>query len=145
MKQGLADYSLLQPYSATESSLLAKRSHLLNSVSALQALAGQNPLTIRAVTEEDLKKALVTDDDLEHLLEGKTLQEAVASSRLWIMDYYDAYKGFVKRIEDLNKSSVLYCGRCYLYTKYVSSLCRSTNLVLKHGCCRIDIVKKSDG
>lgn len=80
-------------------------------------MAGQNPLSIRAVTREDLKKSIVEDKDVKDLLEGYTLQEAVGCSRLWTLDYYDAYKGFQRRIEDLNTPATLYAGRCYLYTR----------------------------
>lgn len=59
------------------------------------------------------------DTDVKDLLEGKTLQEAVAASKLWIMDYYEPYKGFISRIDQLNKSAVLYCGKCYLYTRLI--------------------------
>ncbi len=87
-----------------------------------QALAGQNPLSIRAVTKEDLKKSIVKDEDVKDLLEGKTLKEAVGCSALWMLDYYDAYKGFQRRIDDLNTPAVLYAGRCYLFTGYSFAL-----------------------
>lgn len=83
----------------------------------MQALAGQNPLSIRAVTDADLKQTTVTDEHVKYLLEGKTLQESMQKSKLWVLDYYEVYKGFQDRIHALKTPSLLYAGRCFFYTK----------------------------
>ena len=83
----------------------------------VQALAGQNPLSIRAATTVDLKATLVKDADVKNLMEGKTLEEARKASLLWVLDYTEPYKAFMQRVEDMNSSSVQYSGRCFLYTR----------------------------
>lgn len=83
----------------------------------MQALAGQNPISIRAVTAEDLQQFCVKDKDVKDFLEGRKLQEALQEERLWTLDFYSGYKQYIKKVMERDPKSVLYAGRCVLYTR----------------------------
>ena len=75
----------------------------------MQFLAGQNPLSIRAVSSEDLKTFAVATQETEQkrinmkgLLEGSTLEEAVENKRLFVVDFHPGYIDFVDRVAALN-------------------------------------------
>jgi hypothetical protein len=60
----------------------------------------------------------VTDADVATLLEGRTLGDGVKDGRLWVLDHHSSYIDYVERVTAPNTtSSVLYAGRCILYTR----------------------------
>ena len=86
-------------------------------------LAGQNPLCIRALTQEDLNTFAVRESDVSGLLEGGCLKDRLAESRkLWAIDFHTGFIDYVAKVAMLDKDtgpkkSVLYAGRCVLYTR----------------------------
>lgn len=96
----------------------------------LQALAGQNPISIRAVTSDDLNKFSVRDEDVKGLLDDNNLAKALKEKRLFCLDFHPGYDKYIQKVADLRNGvsklfgdkkidfdGVLYAGRCLFYKR----------------------------
>lgn len=93
---------------------------------ARQALAGLNPMTIQCLQtfppssslDPNIygpQKSSITEQHIQKFLEGLSVQQAVASKRLFILDYYDAYMLYAERINKLPEESKTYGSRTLFF------------------------------
>ena len=96
--------------------------------SFLQFLTGQNPLSIRALGLEELETYAVKDKHVRNLLGSfKTLKDAEADGRLFVVDFHTGYIDYIHKVAELREGGknskdktqpfdgVLYAGRCVFF------------------------------
>ncbi|MBA0679650.1 hypothetical protein Goari_011407 [Gossypium aridum] len=93
---------------------------------ARQTLVGLNPHSIRLVTEWPLKSKLdpsiygpaesaITDEMINQEIRGiMTVEQALRQKRLFILDYHDLYLPYVKKVRELN-GTTLYGSRTLFF------------------------------
>ncbi|KAI5081794.1 hypothetical protein GOP47_0001537 [Adiantum capillus-veneris] len=90
-----------------------------------QRLAGSNPLVIELLKEfpptskldpkeYGSQKSTITHKDLEVYMEGLTVEEAIKSKRMYILDYHDCIMPYVKRINEDTKGKI-YASRTLFF------------------------------
>ncbi|XP_052194519.1 probable linoleate 9S-lipoxygenase 5 [Diospyros lotus] len=91
---------------------------------AREMLAGLNPLVIRCLKEFPPASSLdpeaygnqsssITRDHIKNNLDGLTVEEAIESSRLFILDHHDAFMPYLRRIN--STSTKTYATRTLLF------------------------------
>ncbi|QCE02435.1 lipoxygenase [Vigna unguiculata] len=94
---------------------------------AREMIAGVNPVVIRLLKEEDFfvpanlvcnctQPSTVTKKDLEANMDGVKVDQAFAAKRLFILDYYHAFLGYLTKINEL-PSAKAYATRTFLFLK----------------------------
>ncbi|KAG8062207.1 hypothetical protein GUJ93_ZPchr0003g17214 [Zizania palustris] len=94
---------------------------------AREMLAGVNPVVIKRLTEFPAKSALdpnvfgdhtskITEAHIQHNLEGLTVQNALRSNRLFILDHHDHFMPFLGKINEL-EGNFIYATRTLLLLK----------------------------
>lgn len=93
---------------------------------ARQALAGVNPMVIQCLEtfppSSSLdpnvygpQKSTITEQHIKKFLDGLSLSQAVASKRLFIMDYYDPYMLYAERINKISDEIKSYASRTLFF------------------------------
>ncbi|KAG6493646.1 hypothetical protein ZIOFF_048639 [Zingiber officinale] len=96
-----------------------------------EMLAGVNPVNIRRLEEfppvskfDESKygdhKSTIKAADIEHNLEGLTIEEALGSNRLFILDHHDSLMPYLNRINDT--ANKVYATRTLLFLRDDSTL-----------------------
>lgn len=96
-----------------------------NDEFAREFLAGLNPVMITRVKEFPIRSSLdpaefgdptsaISKDHIEGSLEGLSVEEAVTSNRLFVVDYHDAFLPFVAKI-NAQQNSATYATRTLLF------------------------------
>ncbi|KAG8097882.1 hypothetical protein GUJ93_ZPchr0013g34242 [Zizania palustris] len=94
---------------------------------AREMLAGVNPVVITRLTEIPAKSTLdpsvfgdhtstITEADIQHNMEGLTVQNALKSNRLFILDHHDHFMPFLDKINKL-EGNFIYATRTVLLLK----------------------------
>ncbi|KAH1237701.1 Seed linoleate 9S-lipoxygenase-2 [Glycine max] len=93
---------------------------------AREMIAGVNPNVIRLLKREDLaprrrldckcNHSTITKEKLEINMGGVTVDEAFCNKRLFILDYYDAFMPYLRKINELD-SAKAYATRTFLFLK----------------------------
>ncbi|XVE89675.1 hypothetical protein DITRI_Ditri20bG0015000 [Diplodiscus trichospermus] len=94
---------------------------------AREMLAGLNPVVIRLLKEfpptSDLDPQVygdhsssITKEHIEYNLDGLSVEEALGSNRLFILDHHDSIMTYLRRIND-NTSSKAYASRTILFLR----------------------------
>lgn len=95
---------------------------------ARQALAGVNPVNIELLKEFPIMSQLdpaiygppesaITKEILEQELHGMSVDEAIKSKRLFIIDYHDLLMPFVNKINDISGRKAYASRTIFFYTK----------------------------
>ncbi|KAH9326909.1 hypothetical protein KI387_007087, partial [Taxus chinensis] len=99
-----------------------------------QTLAGINPIMIQCLekfppsSSLDEKtygpqKSRITAQHIEKNMEGLSVDEAVASKKLFILDYYDAFMLYAERINKLSDDVKTYASRTLFFLSEEGILC----------------------
>ncbi|KAK8465053.1 hypothetical protein PHAVU_010G135701 [Phaseolus vulgaris] len=99
---------------------------------AREMIAGVNPNVIRRLQEFPPKSTLdptvygdhtstITKEQLEINMDGVTLEEALGTNRLFILDYHDAFIPYLRMINDLPTAKA-YATRTIVFLKHDGSL-----------------------
>ncbi|ONK54968.1 uncharacterized protein A4U43_UnF9070 [Asparagus officinalis] len=99
---------------------------------ARQTLAGVNPVSIKRLREFPILSKLdpavfgppesaITKECLEHELNGMSLEDAMESNRLFILDYHDLLLPFIKRMNSL-KGRKSYASRTVFFLTQTGNL-----------------------
>ncbi|KAK9707503.1 hypothetical protein RND81_07G202100 [Saponaria officinalis] len=94
---------------------------------ARQALAGVNPVNIELLKEFPIMSNLdpavygppesaITKEVLEEQMNGMTVEEAIRSKKLFIIDYHDLFMPFVNKINDLPGRKTYASRTIFFYT-----------------------------
>nr|TKW05047.1 hypothetical protein SEVIR_7G150800v2 [Setaria viridis] len=94
---------------------------------ARETLAGVNPVIIKRLTKFPAKSTLdptqygdhssrITEDHIQHNLDGLTVQNALSSNRLFILDHHDNFMAYLDRINKL-EGNYIYASRTLLFLK----------------------------
>ncbi|RCV34206.1 hypothetical protein SETIT_7G142300v2 [Setaria italica] len=92
---------------------------------ARETLASVNPVIIKRLTKFPAKSTLdptqygdhtsrITEDHIQHNLDGLTVQNALSSNRLFILDHHDNFMPYLDRINKL-EGNYIYASRTLLF------------------------------
>nr|XP_007135514.1 hypothetical protein PHAVU_010G135700g [Phaseolus vulgaris]ESW07508.1 hypothetical protein PHAVU_010G135700g [Phaseolus vulgaris] len=111
---------------------VSKSAWMTDDEFAREMIAGVNPNVIRRLQEFPPKSTLdptvygdhtstITKEQLEINMDGVTLEEALGTNRLFILDYHDAFIPYLRMINDLPTAKA-YATRTIVFLKHDGSL-----------------------